>query len=250
MKFSLISDMHVDFPQRKVPYDLLEKDVVVAGDTSNGLEGLKFLQKLKNKGFNVYAVDGNHEHYANTAQGRTVEETTARFREDHRRYHDLEPTPIVLANGWYPVTDEEIWADYMNDSRKGNLSATEANVRSLNDASFIEETLKGWRDIQKKGIVVTHTAPCEETLDERYFGFFSNEWYWNPQMRRLLTEYKDQIHVWCHGHTHASADKIVDGVRVVCNPRGYPGENPNWKPLTVEIKDVQDMAVRRPPLLP
>lgn len=40
MKFSLLSYMHVDFPQLKTPYDKLEEIVVVAGDTSNGLEVL------------------------------------------------------------------------------------------------------------------------------------------------------------------------------------------------------------------
>jgi len=46
MKFTLISDMHVDFPQNKTPYEQFEETVVVAGDTSNGLEGLKFLNSL------------------------------------------------------------------------------------------------------------------------------------------------------------------------------------------------------------
>lgn len=77
--FSLISDMHVDFPQPKTPYVDLEKFVIVAGDTSNGLGGLKFLQKLKNKGFEVFAIDGNHEHYANLSQDRTQQQTEDQF---------------------------------------------------------------------------------------------------------------------------------------------------------------------------
>lgn len=54
-------------------------------------------------------------------------------------------------------------------------------------------------------------------------------------MEELLKEFSDQIHIWCHGHSHAFADKIVHGVRVVCNPRGYPGENINWEPFNFEI---------------
>jgi predicted phosphodiesterase len=54
-------------------------------------------------------------------------------------------------------------------------------------------------------------------------------------MLELIKRYKENILVWCHGHTHEAADKIVEGVRVVCNPRGYPGENKNWAPLTVEV---------------
>jgi len=234
MKFSLISDMHLDHPQPKTPYHLLEERVIVAGDTANGLEGLKFLQKLKNKGHTVYAVDGNHEHYANFSRGRHHSETTASFREAHPRYHD-EEVPIVLANGWYIVKDEPAWNAYMNDSRFCDLTAEEVNHQAILESRAIREKLVLWKYNHKKGIVVTHTAPCTETLNPRFDGHFSNEWYWNPLMLPLLEEFKDQILVWCHGHTHEAADKIVSGVRVVCNPRGYPGENPNWKPMTIEV---------------
>lgn len=235
MKFSLISDMHVDFPHPKTPYDLLEKLVVVAGDTSNGLEGLRFLQKLRNKGFTVIAVDGNHEHYRNKSQDRTEKETTSRFREEHSRYQEHEGIPFVLANGWYQVGNETLWYNYMNDGRMSKLSGEEVNALALADSLSIRARLEEWRDHQHQGIVVTHTAPCMDTLNHKYEGHYSNSWYWNPLMKPLLAEFKDQILVWCHGHTHAPSDKIVDGVRVVCNPRGYPGENPNWNPLTMEV---------------
>lgn len=29
---------------------------------------------------------------------------------------------------------------------------------------------------------------------------------------------------WVHGHSHTAADYDVAGTRVVCNPRGYSGE--------------------------
>lgn len=32
-----------------------------------------------------------------------------------------------------------------------------------------------------------------------------------------------------------SMSGVVDGVRVVCNPRGYPNENPDWRPRTIEF---------------
>jgi predicted phosphodiesterase len=33
--------------------------------------------------------------------------------------------------------------------------------------------------------------------------------------------------VWIHGHTHESFDYVVNGTRVVCNPRGYLRTEPN-----------------------
>lgn len=235
MKYSLISDMHIDFPQLKTPYDLLEKSVVVAGDTSNGLEGLKFLQKLRNKGLNVFAVDGNHEHYSNVRQGRNAEETVARFREENPSVGEIEGIPIILRNGWYLVEHEALWFNYMNDGRMSGMGAEAVNERAKSDVYYISQALRQWRDYNLKGIVVTHTAPTRETLNPAYVGHYSDDWYFNPMMEELLKEFAPQILVWNHGHTHKAADKIVHGVRVVCNPRGYPGENPGWKPLTIEI---------------
>lgn len=236
MKFSLISDMHVDFPQDKTPYDKLEKKVVVAGDTSNGLLGLKFLNKLRNKGFQVFSCDGNHEHYSNVSQGRDYIDTLERFREDFPMTGFLDlGVPIILVNGWYQVRREQDWYYYMNDSRSSGLSADRVNQIALTQAKQVKQFLQRCKNSGDKAVVVTHTAPCTETLDPRFEGADSNEWYWSPYMRDVISDHGDSIHVWCHGHTHARNEAVVDGVRVVCNPRGYPGENPGWEPLTIEV---------------
>ncbi len=237
MKFSLISDMHVDFPQQKTPYDLLEENVIVAGDTGNGLVGLKFLNKLRRKGHKVFAIDGNHEHYANQKQGRTPEETVVAFRVDNPNLMDMDGISVIGTNGWYPVNNPDPWYRYMNDGEAcfdfyPQIGGVKVNSLCEQEYLFLQEQLAA---ISKPCIVVTHTAPCLETLNPEYEGSFTNEWYYNPLMYRLLERYQDKILVWCHGHTHASNEAIVNGVRVVCNPRGYPGENPNWKPLTVEV---------------
>src|SRR5439155_709852 len=42
--------------------------------------------------------------------------------------------------------------------------------------------------------------------------------------------------LWIHGHTHTFFDYRAGGARVICNPRGYPGEATGFRPdLIVEI---------------
>ncbi len=42
--------------------------------------------------------------------------------------------------------------------------------------------------------------------------------------------------LWIHGHTHTFFDYSVAGTRVLCNPRGTPGETTGFRPeLTVEV---------------
>jgi Icc-related predicted phosphoesterase len=43
--------------------------------------------------------------------------------------------------------------------------------------------------------------------------------------------------LWLHGHIHANRDYQVGSTRVVCNPRGYPGENADFDPrFIVELE--------------
>jgi hypothetical protein len=63
LKFSLVSDLHVNHPQPKIPYDQLEDLVIIAGDTSNGLDGIKFINKLKNMGEQLMKLKHNFMTY-------------------------------------------------------------------------------------------------------------------------------------------------------------------------------------------
>ena len=45
----------------------------------------------------------------------------------------------------------------------------------------------------------------------------------------------DQVALWVHGHSHTAVDYDVAGTRVVCNPRGYPGEDTDFKPNLVLV---------------
>lgn len=237
MKLTLVSDLHCDFPQPKTP-PIETELVIVAGDTSNGLHGLKMLNKWKRKGHDVFAVDGNHEHYSNVVQGRSQADTERQFyagldaQPMHRMLGDSHY--LIGCNGWYEVEDERHWYGYMNDSRYSGIHASEMNRLAVRHADFVDHHLE-LMPLGRKALVVTHTAPCEASLDPQYLGSDGNVYYYNPLMTKVLKRHKDNIALWVHGHTHASVDVVVEGVRIVTNPRGYPGENPDWKPLVLEV---------------
>ena len=239
-KFSLVSDLHIDVSPApsEILWDL-EGDVVIAGDTSNSVSySLTYFAELECQGYRVHAVDGNHEHYWNTRLGMSVEQSQHAFYHGLRSHtcyvgHGL---TVIGVNGWYPVHDENLWQVSMRDASLIGDSAKDVTYRALLDSITLAGHLRGI-PAGDRAIVVTHTAPSPHTLNPAYAGHYSNEWFWNPHMSEILRQFSDRIAVWCHGHTHAAADKIVDGVRVVCNPQGYPGENPGWAPITIEVED-------------
>lgn len=82
-------------------------------------------------------------------------------------------------------------------------------------------------------VVVTHFVPCPEGINPRWVGNPLNP-YFTSDARDLMDE---RVKLFISGHTHDSYDVVVNGVRCVCNPRGYhKGENPAWdRQLVVEI---------------
>ena len=45
----------------------------------------------------------------------------------------------------------------------------------------------------------------------------------------------ENIMMWVNGHTHLSKYMDINGTACICNPRGYPNENPRWKPLVIDL---------------
>jgi Icc-related predicted phosphoesterase len=80
-------------------------------------------------------------------------------------------------------------------------------------------------------IVVTHYLPHRQSIHPKYDGDSLNPCF----VSDLAHLVRPPITVWIHGHTHESIDYVVNGTRVVCNPRGYlPAEpNPSFNPTAV-----------------
>src|SRR5947208_3550551 len=81
-----------------------------------------------------------------------------------------------------------------------------------------------------KTVVVTHFAPHPRSIAPAYAGHRAN-----PGFVLDLEDSMGSAALWIHGHTHTFFDYRVRGTRVICNPRGYPGEQTGFRPdLTVE----------------
>ena len=236
MRYTLASDLHMDTGHAgaRLKDMAWEQTIIIPGDLGNGLGNFGFIEKLRNKGHTIYLTDGNHEHYANRTQGRSLRETEDAFQRlaGHPSVVELASgLYLIMCNGWYIVEDEDHWQRYMNDSKWGALSAEAVNAAARRHAEFVGGAL-AMLPHDSKAIVATHTAPCEESLDPRYEGSAGNPYYWNPLMERVLLANRKSIAVWHHGHTHAPMDVMYEGVHIVTNPRGYPGEVKGWRPLS------------------
>ena len=257
MKICFVSDLHIDIgSQPKIEWP--EADIlVITGDTANSLGGVqKLFKSIAGRYQHVLYVSGNHEHYSNSPQNRTVAETEAKLAAivaeaggiylptvDHVQIGDLY---FVGRNGWYSMDydgrlniNEVKWRENMNDNRWIGFDKIHQpmpwELAKTHAADF--DRIMGdiiARDPSARIVAMTHTAPTLETLSSLPEHACMNDFYVNMNMQTVIDNHSTNIMVWAHGHTHYRQDKRVQGIEFIVNPRGYPYENPNWEPVVID----------------
>lgn len=107
--------------------------------------------------------------------------------------------------------------------------------RHLRTKEYIRSVVAGRHD--DKFVVVGHHSPSHQSIHSD----FHNDGLMNGGYHSNLDEFMldhPQIKLWTHGHTHKAFDYMIGSTRVVCNPRGYEGYEPDsgWnKNIVLEV---------------
>jgi hypothetical protein len=244
VRIQIYSDLHLEhrpFAPPKVRADL----VVLAGDIANGAAGIEWAKLT----FSVPVIylAGNHEYYEGEFE--SVQET---MRVCARRcgIELLDCSELVV--GGVRFLGCTLWTDYSLAPQARRPEVIEA-ARKLNpdyqlirngERKFAPEDVislcsrhRAWlgaklaEPFPGKTAVITHFAPHPLSVAPVYVDHRAN-----PGFVLDLSVMMGQAALWIHGHTHTLFDYAVRGTRVVCNPRGYPGEQTGFDPnLTVEL---------------
>jgi predicted phosphodiesterase len=265
MKFILISDLHVDIGHLSVDWEKYASQadtIVVAGDTANSVgEAAKTLNKLAKKFKTVISTDGNHEHYANRNQKRSLDDSVKllnNLTDDnvHMLSHlnpmvEVDGQTFFGCNGWYSLNavcevqeGRNRWLNGLNDNLWiGMLEFNDGmypDTFAARDAWFINDAIEKWKVTasDSKAVVVLHTPPIREAIlwkPENPSWNFLNGCYCNLGMGEVIEKHADVISNVNYGHTHTPFDFDKFGIRFTCNPNGYRSENSNWEPVVIEI---------------
>ena len=79
-------------------------------------------------------------------------------------------------------------------------------------------------NIVENSVVITHHAPSELSIDEKYADDFPLNYAYFSNLESLIINYRPEV--WIHGHMHSCSHYSIGDTRVIANPLGYPGENP------------------------
>jgi len=276
MKIQLVSDLHLEFSDIIIPNEqgadvlILGGDIMIAQNlhefaaddvtlpvsyTQRGKAERfrEFLGRVSQAFPHVIYIAGNHEFY-------------------HGKFPDaldwLRSEASVFPNVYFlEMQTKEIngivfvgttlWTDF----NRGDPTTMAICSTSMNDYRVVRDSTKNYSklkpmttlgrhresltyiksvieaDKSRQYVVVGHHAPSPQSTHPRY----ANEDHLNGAYRSDLTGFildHPQIKLWTHGHVHNVCDYMVGSTRVVCNPRGYEGYEPDsgWDPnFIVEV---------------
>ena len=234
MRIAYLSDAHWDFYLRnnlqclpKLPDDSEFDILVIAGDVANGpqktLEFVENIQKLT-KNFVLY-VPGNHCRYHSSFE--EFNEILSKFNGYmNRKVFDYQDQRFVCFTNWYPILEDP---KKMNDYRWPDISwigngfpesVSEIDNEYHDDYRFLYDNLK------EGDIVVSHFLPCDSMVQPKWVNSNTNAFYVSDKLN-LIKQRKPKA--WIFGHTHERFIKYENDCLFMCNPVGYPGENPPFK---------------------
>ena len=243
MHLQIYSDLHLE-REAFVPPETDADLVVLAGDIGNGVAGIEWARTTFRTP--VLYLAGNHEYY----EGEFESVRTAMRAASGGTVELLDCTRTVI--GGVRFLGCTLWTDYSLAPASERAVVVEGS-RTLNpdyqlirfggrtfapeDAIALCAQHRAWlaaelaRPFSGETVVVTHFAPHPRSIAPAYANHRAN-----PAFVVDLDEAMGRAALWIHGHTHTYFDYSVRGTRVICNPRGYPGEFTGFRPdLIVEI---------------
>ncbi|MBN2705934.1 MAG: metallophosphoesterase [Deltaproteobacteria bacterium] len=238
MRIRVLSDLHLEFEPLFLPAAGAEV-VVLAGDIAQDTGGLNWIEE-NCAGLPVVYVPGNHEFY-----GSEYFEALARLRRGAATagVHFLENEAVEI--GGLRFLGCTLWTDFnlyrevnfhAKCARRGISDFSSIRVREADAERFLSpkdvlnffQQSKDWlraslaESDPERTVVVTHSAPAWGSLARCYAGDSLTPFF-IVDLENLIKKYQPRL--WLHGHTHNSFDYKLGRTRIVCNPRGYAGEN-------------------------
>jgi Icc-related predicted phosphoesterase len=182
----------------------------------------------------VIYVLGNHEFYRGAIDN-TYKKTRERLVDN---VHLLENESITIDDVTFHGAT--LWSDFLNGNPVSYLQCNQVIndyrliragdgthrfkpqiAHSLHNISkvFLQENVK------EGDIVVTHMAPSFLSVHEKFKNDININGAYASDLSELILDTKPEL--WFHGHVHTSFDYTIGNTRVLCNPRGYVGEELN-----------------------
>ncbi len=248
MKALILSDLHLEFHDLEIQNHNADL-VILAGDIHLKDKGVKWAIKTFSH-IPVLYVLGNHEYYG-SAYPKLIHKLKMLTKGTHVHILEKDTFSIDGINfiGCTLWTDFNLFGDpriagfscqqVMSDYKKIRISPRYSKLRSIDVAVIHRQSLCWLCDTlsqfnQQVTVVITHHAPSKICLPSTHHDDIISAAY-ASDLDHVIKQY--QPNYWIHGHLHHTVNHAINDTRIICNPRGYLGEeNPDFDPhMNIEI---------------
>jgi predicted phosphodiesterase len=216
-----------------------ETTLLLAGDISTGVTAMPFVEEMCKHFKHVLMVHGNHEYYHNRFE-KTIDdwknwELEGAPKNFHFLYNDyrildgvrfLGGTMWTNFNSGNPVVislAHSGMSDY-REIRSVTGQITPHFIMREND-KFMDFLIQKFDEpFDGPTVVMTHHSPGN--VQRSGYGQNIINYAYFAELENMIGNY-NKAELWIHGHTHKSADYMINETRVVCNPYGYWGYDTN-----------------------
>lgn len=247
MKVSYVSDLHMESGINGLTLPggdilLLAGDLIQVSSLERGYDAQwnKFFTEEVSKYNKAFYILGNHEHYCGD-----ITLTYNRLKNYLTKYPNVQvmENDVAELNDNWMLFGSTLWTDYksndikarniagecMNDHRvisidkKRTFTTGDAFELNVKARSCLNLTLES--NPSKKWIVMTHHTPSMKSCHPKWGGDnYLNYAFHNTEMDEFILNHPN-IKFYVHGHTHDSMNYKIGKCTVLCNPKGYGGEN-------------------------
>lgn len=258
-KVALASDLHLDFEDINDEFFEPVADVLIlAGDIHEERhcksQLFKFWSRCADNFPHVIYIPGNHEYYhgAITKADMQLERELRHFGNVHFLQNGTfqhKGVTFVAATLWTDINkgnpvSRMVIDGYMNDWKLIRQSdkdfmryrPQDSEVYHKRSRRYIENELEKYKE--DPVVVATHHAPSCESITPRFKNLYHENYAYYTNLEEMMLERQVKTW-WVHGHVHYPFDYELGNTRVLCNPRGYPGDRPfdlpAYRPKVFEI---------------
>lgn len=224
----IMSDIHLEFFRWASDRFIDNLDptgvdiLVLAGDIDVGPWLEPSLRAFSARWPQVVFVPGNHEYYQSSPD--EVRQVMNTLRKEVPNLTWLDNRTAVVdgvrfAGGtlWFPKPTGATWASRRSMNDYNVIKDFEPWVYDENQRCEVLLRAKA----KDTHVVVTHHIPTRHGIAPFYAQDPLNH-YFCHDLTDLIEKAKPPL--WIFGHTHTAMDFQVGDTRLICNPKGYPGE--------------------------
>ncbi len=252
LRIQIASDLHLElrkmFPKLPVRAEIL----ALCGDIGYPKTQIyrEFIQWCSKNYELVFVIAGNHEYWSKKLAMQDIDKHINNICDNFPNVKFLQNQSMIIksksTNQHIRVFGGTLWTNLtghhnirfmMNDYKKITIRTGEKRfpINTGNITKLHLDTVEHIKTLFNHDIptiILTHHLPSYNCLHSKC----ADDDYSPAYASKLETLIKPPIKLWACGHSHDSFDMQINGVRIISNQLGYPGENTGFNyELTIDL---------------